>query len=98
MEDKLGRRSIHPISDNLSLLVTPHVKYSFKLYLPILIGFFVYGYTKLCMLGFYYDFVEEFTTKENYQYCAMDTDSAYIALSGQFESMVAAHKLKNAKR
>jgi hypothetical protein len=33
------------------------------------------------MLEFYYDFMDVFVDRSDYQYCAMDTDSAYMALS-----------------
>jgi hypothetical protein len=33
------------------------------------------------MLQFYYDFVDVFVDHRDFQYCAIDTDSAYIALS-----------------
>ena len=49
--------------------------------LPIHIGFFVYSYAKLRMLQFYYDLVDKFVDRSNYEYCQMDTDSAYIALA-----------------
>jgi hypothetical protein len=32
-------------------------------------------------MQFYYDFVDVFVDRRDFQYCAMDTDSAYIALS-----------------
>ena len=32
------------------------------------------------MLLFYYDLVDKFVDRSNYEYCQMDTDSAYIAL------------------
>ena len=50
--------------------------------LPHHIGFFVYQYAKLRMLEFYYDFVDRYVERPLYQYCEMDTDSAYIALAG----------------
>ena len=50
--------------------------------LPLHIGFFVYQYAKLRMLQFYYDFVARYVDRPLYQYCEMDTDSAYIALAG----------------
>ena len=50
--------------------------------LPLHIGFFVYQYAKLRMLQFYYDFVARYVERPLYQYCEMDTDSAYIALAG----------------
>jgi hypothetical protein len=49
--------------------------------LPLHIGFFVYNYTKLFMLQFYYDLVDKFVDRKDYQYVQMDTDSAYLALS-----------------
>ena len=35
------------------------------------------------MLQFYYDFVERYVERPLFQYCKMDTDSAYIALNGE---------------
>ena len=63
-------------------------KKTIKMDLPIQIGFFVYGYAKLRMLSFYYDFVDRFIDRSNYQYCSMDTDSAYMALSGPFDTLI----------
>ena len=54
------------------------VKYT----LPLHIGLFVYQYAKLHMLQFYYDFVDRYIERPLFQYCEMDTDSAYIALAG----------------
>ncbi|XP_078681083.1 uncharacterized protein LOC144916013 [Branchiostoma floridae x Branchiostoma belcheri] len=56
-------------------------KRTIKFDLPLQIGFFVYQYAKLRMLEFYYDFMLEFVDVSDFQYCEMDTDSAYIALS-----------------
>ena len=55
------------------------VKYT----LPLHIGLFVYKYAKLRMLQFYYDFVDRYVERPLFQYCEMDTDSAYIALAGE---------------
>ena len=51
--------------------------------LPLNIGFFVYQYVKIRMLQFYYDFVDRYVERHLFQYCEMDTDSAYIALAGE---------------
>ena len=51
--------------------------------LPLHIGLFVYQYAKLRMLQFYYDFVDRYVERPLFQYCEMDTDSAYIALAGE---------------
>ena len=53
-------------------------KKTIHLDLPMHIGCFVYQYTKLRMLEFYYDFIHVFVDRRDFQYCAMDTDSAYM--------------------
>ena len=35
------------------------------------------------MLQFYYDFLEKYLHRSNFQMCEMDMDSAYIAISGE---------------
>ncbi len=57
-------------------------KTAFKQSLPIQIGFQVYQLAKLRMLQFYYDFVDYYIDRSDFQYCMMDTDSAYFAISG----------------
>jgi hypothetical protein len=49
--------------------------------LPLQIGFFVYQYAKLRMLEFYYDFIDRYVARTDFQLCEMDTDSLYLALS-----------------
>jgi hypothetical protein len=56
-------------------------KTTIHLDLPMHIGCFVYQYAKLRMLEFYYDFMDVFVDRRDFQYCAMDTASAYMALS-----------------
>ena len=51
--------------------------------LPLHIGFFVYQYAKLRILQSYYDFLDRHVERPLFQYCEMDTDSAYIALAGE---------------
>ena len=47
------------------------------------IGFVVYQYAKLKMLQFYFDFLDKYLDRSDFQYCEMDTDSAYIAIADQ---------------
>ena len=54
-----------------------------NLNLPIQVGFFVYQYAKLRMLQFYYDFLDKYLDRSDFQMCEMDTDSGYIAISGE---------------
>ena len=56
-------------------------KKTIRLDLPVQIGCFVYQYAKLRMLEFYYDFMNLFVDLSDFQYCAVDTDSAYMATS-----------------
>ena len=64
-------------------------KKTIKLNLPIQVGFFVYQYAKLRMLQFYYDFLDKYLDRADFQMCEMDTDSAYIAIAGDsVESLV----------
>ena len=49
----------------------------------------MYQYVKLRMLQFYYDFLDRYLDRVNFQMCEMDTDSAYMAVSGDsVESLV----------
>ena len=57
-------------------------KKSLRMNLPIQIGYFILQYAKLRLLQFYFDFMLRFISPENFQYCEMDTDSAYMALAG----------------
>ena len=51
--------------------------------LPIHVGFFVLQYAKMRMLQFYYDFIDRYVERPLFQYCEMDTDSAYLALAAE---------------
>ena len=35
------------------------------------------------MLQFYYDFLDKYLDRSDFEHCKMDTDSAYIAISGE---------------
>ena len=56
-------------------------KKSSKFDLPLQIAFMVYQYAKLRMLQFYYDFLDFYIERPLFQYCELDTDSAYLALA-----------------
>ena len=43
----------------------------------------MYQYAKLRMLQFYYDCLDTYLDRSDYEYCEMDTDSAYITISGE---------------
>ena len=54
-------------------------KKKIKMDLPLQVGFFVYQYAKLRILQFYYDCVDKYIDKSDFEFCEMDTDSAYLA-------------------
>jgi hypothetical protein len=56
-------------------------KEKIKLDNPLQIGVAVYGYAKLRMLQFYYDVMDKYWNREDFQYVEMDTDSAYMAIT-----------------
>ena len=57
-------------------------KNSIRLDLPLQIGYWILQLGKLHMLQFYYDFLDKFVDRSMFEYCEMDTDSAYMALAG----------------
>ena len=57
--------------------------------LPIHVGFFILQYVKMRMLQSYYDFIDRYLERPLFQYCEMDTDSAYLILVGEsFDDLV----------
>jgi hypothetical protein len=56
--------------------------------IPIVLGFSVLQYAKLRMLEFYYDLIDKYIDRHDFQYCEMDTDSAYLALSDEFHKVI----------
>ena len=47
------------------------------------VGFFVLQYAKMRILQFYYDFIDRYLESPLFHYCEMDTDNAYLALTGK---------------
>ena len=48
---------------------------------PFQVGIVVYQLNKLRMLQFYYDFLDQYIDRRDYELIQMDTDSIYFALS-----------------
>ena len=74
-------RQLDVVTDDTYEITSSKARVTYDL--PHHIGFFVYQYAKLRMLQFYYDFVARYVDRSLFQYCEMDTDSAYIALAGE---------------
>ena len=57
--------------------------------LPIHLAVFILNYAKLRTLEFYYDCVDKYLSREDFEYSEMDTDSVYMAISGDsLESLI----------
>lgn len=63
-------------------------KKTIKQNMAIQIGCTVFDDSKLRMLQFYYDCIDKYIDRSDYQYIEMDTDSAYMALTDDFENLV----------
>ena len=50
---------------------------------PFQIGIAVYQLAKLRMLEFYYDFLDRYFDRKDFELIQMDTDSNYLAISGK---------------
>ena len=50
---------------------------------PFQIGIAVYQLAKLRMLEFYYDFLDKYVDRRDFELIQMDTDSNYMAISGE---------------
>ena len=73
-------------------------KQKINLDLPIHIGVFILNYAKLRMLEFKYDCVDKYLSHENFECSEMDTDLAYMAISGDsFEELIKPVYVKNSK-
>ena len=49
---------------------------------PCQCGIAVYQLAKLRILGFYYDFLDKYFSRQDFELCYMDTDSFYLVMSG----------------
>jgi len=56
--------------------------------MPLQIGCSVFDDSKLKMHQFYYDCIDKYIDRSNYQYITTDTDSAYMALAGDFNELI----------
>ena len=53
-----------------------------KMDTPMIIGYMVFQYAKLRMLEFFYDCIDKYVDRRDYQFIETDTDSAYFCFSG----------------
>ena len=70
-----------PLDEEASFWEVESVKSKVNWNRSLQIGLFVYQYVKLHMLRFYYDFLDLYISRADFQLIEMDTDSLYMALS-----------------
>ena len=93
-ESEIGIQIISPHFYNITELPDGYyeverTKVSINLNIPIHVGVFILNYAKLLLLEFYYDCVDKCLFREDFIYCEMDTDSAYMAISGDsFKALI----------
>ena len=56
----------------------------------------VYQLAKLRMLEFYYDYLDNYFSRQDFELCYMDTDSFYLAMSGDSLDEIARPEMKQA--
>ena len=78
--------SLEELGDGLCEVVNH--KRSLAMNVPVVVGFSILQLAKLRMLQFYYDCIDRFVDRKDFQYVEMDTDSAYMALSAPLESVL----------
>ena len=54
----------------------------------------VYKMAKLRILEFYYDFLNKYFSRQDFELCYMDTDSFYLAMSGDLLDEIARLEMK----
>ena len=59
-------------------------------------GIAVYQLVKLRMLEFYYDFPDKYFSRQDFELCYIDSDSFYIAMSGDSFDDLVKQKMKQA--
>ena len=69
-----------PLADDM--MEVDMAKKIVKWRLPLQIGFFVFQYSKLRILDYYYNCLLKYVDKSDFELVEMDTDSLYFALSG----------------
>ena len=63
---------------------------------PYQCGIAVYQLAKLRMLGFYYDFLDKYFSRQDFELCYMDTDLFYLAISGDSLDEIAKPEIRQA--
>ena len=80
------------------IILCPNFEYfeiRINLDLPIQIGYFILQYAKLRVLEFYYDFLDEYVSCDDFEILQMDTDSCYLSIAGESLDEIVKPELKS---
>ena len=65
---------------------------------PYQCGIDAFQLAKLRMLEFYYDFLGKYFSRQDFELCYMDTDSFYLAMSGDFLDEIVRPEMRQDKK
>ena len=63
---------------------------------PYQCGIAVYHLANLQMLEFYYEFLGKYFSRQDFEFCCMDTDSFYLAMSDESLDKIVRPEIKQA--
>ena len=100
-KEKVADRALRsPFFDNLKEIDGAYEIKEFKrtamIKRPYQSGIVVHQLTKLRMLEFYYDFLDKYFSRQDFDLCYMDTDSIYLAMSDDSLDKIVKPEMKQA--
>lgn len=75
-EENAQFKKLTTLIEDEELFEIERSKKKLNLNLSIQIGYFILQYAKLNMLHFYYDFMDRYVNRADFEHCEMDTDLA----------------------
>ena len=93
LEERVVDKALRsPFSGNLEMIggvyEIKEVKRTAMIKITYQCGTAVYQPAKLQMLKFYYDFLDKYFSRHNFELCYMDTDSFYLAMSDSLDEII----------
>jgi hypothetical protein len=84
-------KTLNELHDSNEVILT---KKKIKMDLPQIVGSAIFQLAKLRMLEFYYDFIDKYVDRSDFEFIEMDTDSNYMAISADKLEDVIKPKMK----
>ena len=96
MTRPLGLRFFDNLEEIVGASEIKEFKRSVMIKRPYQCGIDVYQLSKLRMLEFYYDLLDKYFSTKDFELCYMDTDSFYLAMSGDSLDEIVRPEMKQA--